>query len=69
MYIEMYFDIVKALYTDNLYNSRTLHNDDGSCTNVTVQLEFEFVTKEIQLNINLLGDKHCCSKECTDYQF
>ena len=46
---------VKNLYTDNLYNSK-IHNNVGSgCTNVPVQLEFEFITIEIQLNVKLFG--------------
>ena len=54
------YSTVKALYSDILYKSKILYIN-FICTNVPVKFEFEFVTTEIQVSINLFGDKqfHC----------
>ena len=46
---------VKTLYTGILYNGNILYNVIGICTNVPVQLDFEFITLEIQFNVKLFG--------------
>ena len=54
---------VNPLHTDTLYNSKILYINCICTNHVSVQIEFDFITTEIQFNVKLFGDKHCCCKD------